>query len=136
VSVLYGIATPAVDRQIQAALSPDFAASSGPRLAASAVRLMHIMRPIQSAALALLFTLVAGTASAQSQDMTALAQQFGQSAKANAAALRMYSWNMRVEVMLKGDTKPAKLVAMRFDTDGVIQKTALNEEAPTAPPPG
>ena len=72
------------------------------------------------------------TPGAQSADMKAMAQQFGQSAKANAAALRMYSWQMRVEVTLKGDTKPAKLFAMRFDASGVIQKTPLNPAPPAA----
>lgn len=69
---------------------------------------------------------------AQSSDMKAMAQQFGHSAKANAAALRMYSWQMRVEVTLKGDTKPAKLFAMRIDADGKVQKTALTTDAPAA----
>ena len=73
---------------------------------------------------------------AQSSDMKAMAQQFGQSAKANAAALRMYSWKMRVEVTLKGDTKPAKLYAMRFDPSGVIQKTLLNPAPPAEPTRG
>ena len=68
--------------------------------------------------------------------MKAMAQQFGQSAKANAAALRMYSWQMRVEVTLKGDTKPAKLYAMRFDPSGVIQKTPLNAAPPAEPTRG
>jgi hypothetical protein len=82
------------------------------------------------------FTLLAGSASAQSQDMKVMAQQFGQSAKANAEALRMYSWKMRVEVTLKGDTKPAKLYAMRFDASGVPQKTLLNPEPPPEPTRG
>ena len=65
-----------------------------------------------------------------------MAQQFGQSAKANAAALRMYSWQMRVEVTLKGDPKPAKLYAMRFDPNGVLQKTLLNPAPPAEPTNG
>ena len=73
---------------------------------------------------------------AQSSDMKAMAQQFGQSAKANAAALRMYSWQMRVEVTLKGDAKPAKLYAMRFDPNGVPQKTLLNPAPPAEPTRG
>ena len=68
--------------------------------------------------------------------MKAMAQQFGQSAKANAAALRMYTWQMRVEVTLKGDPKPAKLYAMRFDSNGVIQKTLLNPAPPAEPTRG
>jgi hypothetical protein len=95
-----------------------------------------IVKSLQSAAFSGLFALVAGSASAQSQDMKAMAQQFGQSAKANAAALRMYSWKMRVEVTLKGETRPAKLYAMRFDASGVPQKTLLNPEPPPAPTGG
>jgi hypothetical protein len=94
------------------------------------------MKAIHSATIAGLIALLGGLASAQSADMKAMAQQFGQSAKANAAALRMYSWKMRVEVTLKGDTKPAKLFAMRFDADGKVEKTALTVDAPQAPTPG
>jgi len=90
----------------------------------------------RSAFLAVSFVLLRAFAFAQSQDMQAMAQQFGQSAKANAAALRMYSWTLRVAVTLKGDAKPPKLFAMRYDTDGVIQKTPLNEAPPAAPARG
>ena len=62
--------------------------------------------------------------------MAALAQQFGQSAKANAAALKNYSWKMRVEVTVNGQAKPAKLFQMRFDRDGRLQKTSLTQDAP------
>src|SRR3954454_24754814 len=95
-----------------------------------------IMKSLYSAVLAALFVLHAGSAAAQSQDMKALAQQFGQSAKQNAMALRMYAWQMRVEITLKGEPKPAKLFAMRFDPDGVVQKTALNPAPPAQPTRG
>jgi hypothetical protein len=88
------------------------------------------VKSFQPAALVVLFSLLAGPASAQSEDMKALAQQFGESAKANAAALRMYTWQTRVEVTLKGDPKPAKLYAMRFGSDGTVEKTALTPPAP------
>lgn len=81
-------------------------------------------------ALACALTLIGAVAFAQSSDMKAMAQQFGVSVKQNAAALRMYTWKMRIEVTLKGDTKPAKLFQMRFDTDGKIEKTALTPDAP------
>jgi hypothetical protein len=95
-----------------------------------------IMKPLYSALLAGLFVLLAGSAAAQSQDMKAMAQEFGQSAKQNAMALRMYAWQTRVEITLKGDPKPAKLFAMRFDADGVVQKTALNAAPPEQPTRG
>ena len=91
------------------------------------------MTSLYSTVLAGLFVLLTGSASTQSEDMKAMAQQFGQSAKQNAMALRMYTWQMRVEITLKGDPKPAKLFAMRVDPDGVVQKTALNA-APLAQP--
>jgi hypothetical protein len=91
---------------------------------------------LRSTTLAFLFTSLAGFASAQSTDMKAMAQQFGQGAKANAQALRMYGWNMRVQVTLKGDPKPAKLFAMRFGADGKIEKTELTPPAPPDQTPG
>jgi hypothetical protein len=94
------------------------------------------MKSLRAAALSVLFALLASLASAQSQDMKAMAQQFGQSAKANAAALRMYTWQMRVEITLKGDPKPAKLFAMRFGADGTVEKTALTPPAPPDQTPG
>ncbi len=72
----------------------------------------------------------------QSQDMKAMAQQFGEGAKANAEALRMFSWKMRVTVTLKGDEKPAKLFAMRFGADGTIEKTEMTPPAPRDDTPG
>ena len=60
------------------------------------------------------FVLLAGSASAQSEDMKAMAQQFGQSAKQNATALRMYAWQMRVEITLKGDPQAGQAVRDAF----------------------
>jgi hypothetical protein len=84
------------------------------------------MKPL---ALALLFLTLAVTSGAQSPDRTAMAQKFGQAAKANAAALKAYTWQMRVEVTHKGETRPAKLYAMRFDADGKVEKTELSAQA-------
>ena len=94
------------------------------------------MKSLQSGSLAVLVHVVCRVRLRQSQDMNAMAQQFGQSAKANAAALRMYSFTMRVGVTLKGDPKPAKLYAMRFDPNGVVQKTPLNPAPPADPTRG
>src|SRR5471032_2887571 len=90
----------------------------------------------RSTAIAVLLMLLPRYASAQSTDMKAMAQQFGEGVKANAAALRMYTWNMRVAVTLKDDPKPAKLFAMRFGADGTIEKTALTPPAPPDQTPG
>jgi hypothetical protein len=87
------------------------------------------MKNLRILALGGLVALCTSNALAQSQDMKAMAQQFGEGAKANAQALRMYSWKMRVTVTLKGDEKPPKLFAMRFGPDGTSEKTELT------PPP-
>lgn len=71
---------------------------------------------------------------AQSPDLAAKVQKFGESAKANAAALKAYSWKQRVQVTLKGEPKPAKLYQMRYDVDGKLQKTALTADAPKKEP--
>jgi hypothetical protein len=82
------------------------------------------------------FLILAGlVADAQSPDRAAAAQKFGQAAKANAAALKQYAWQMRVEVTHKGETKPAKLYAMRFGSDGTVEKTQLTADAAPAPSP-
>lgn len=78
--------------------------------------------------------LTMSVAFAQTPDMAAIAKTFGQSMQANGAALKQYSWKMRVEVTLKGDPKPAKLYAMRFDLDGKVEKTSLTPAAPPPPP--
>jgi len=72
--------------------------------------------------------------SAQSPDLAAKIQKFGEGAKANAAALKAYSWKQRVQVTLKGEAKPAKLYQMRYDADGKLQKTALTADAPKKEP--
>jgi hypothetical protein len=80
-----------------------------------------------------LVVLVGLVSSTQSPDRAAAAQKFGQAAKANASALRQYAWQMRVEVTHKGEPKPAKLYAMRFDVDGKVEKTELTAQAAPAP---
>jgi hypothetical protein len=71
---------------------------------------------------------------AQSPDLAAKVAKFAEGAKANAAALRAYSWKQRVQVTLKGEAKPAKLYQMRYDADGKAQKTELTAEAPKTEP--
>jgi hypothetical protein len=63
---------------------------------------------------------------AQGADPGAMASQYAANAKANAALTRQYTWQMRVEVTLKGEPKPAQLYQMRFDMDGKLQKTLLS----------
>ena len=60
-------------------------------------------------------------------DPGAMASQYAANAKANAALMRHYTWQMRIELTLKGEAKPAQLYQMRFDLDGKPQKTLLSE---------
>jgi len=66
---------------------------------------------------------------AQGADPGAMASQYAANAKQNAAVTRQYAWQMRVEVTLKGEPKPAQLYQMRFDVDGKPQKTLLTAPA-------
>ncbi|MBP7866872.1 MAG: hypothetical protein KA419_13095 [Acidobacteria bacterium] len=75
-----------------------------------------------------------GLVAAQSPDPAAMAGQYAANAKQNATVMRQYSWQMRVEVTLKGEPKPAQLYQMRFDADGKPQKTLLS--APQEEPKG
>jgi hypothetical protein len=64
-------------------------------------------------------------AGSQPPDPAAMAKRYSESAQKNAALLRQYSWKMRTEVTIKGDTKPAQIYQMRYDLDGKLQKTQL-----------
>ncbi len=60
---------------------------------------------------------------------------FAESQKANAQALRQYSWKSRTEIKLKGESKNVKLEQVRYDANGKLQKTPLAGPAPAAPAP-
>ena len=62
---------------------------------------------------------------------------FAESQKANAQALRQYSWKSRTEIKLKGESKNVKLEQVRYDDNGKLQKTPLGAppQAAAAPPP-
>jgi len=62
-------------------------------------------------------------------DPGAMASQYAANAKANATLMRQYTWQMRIELTLKGEVKPAQLYQMRFDMDGKPQKTLLSAPA-------
>ena len=59
---------------------------------------------------------------------------FGDSQKANAQALRQYSWKSRTELKLKGESKSVKLEQVRYDVNGKLQKTPLEGPPATAAP--
>jgi hypothetical protein len=60
---------------------------------------------------------------------------FAESQKANAQALRQYSWKSRTEIKLKGESKNVKLEQVRYDASGKLEKTAIGTPSAAAPPP-
>ncbi|MBP7147676.1 MAG: hypothetical protein KBD01_09035 [Acidobacteria bacterium] len=74
------------------------------------------------------FALV-GMASPQPPDAADMAKQYAKNAQQNAALMRNYSWKMRVEVTVKGDSRPASLYQVRYDANGELQKTLLTPPA-------
>ena len=67
-----------------------------------------------------------GLIQAQKPDPAAMASQYAATAKQNAQLMRQYTWQMRTELTLKGEPKPAQLYQMRFDADGKPQKTLIS----------
>lgn len=59
------------------------------------------------------------------------AAEIGQRMGQNAKALMNYSWKMRTELKMGGETKNTSVQLLRFDVDGKIQKTPLS--APPQP---
>src|SRR3954470_4379518 len=51
---------------------------------------------------------------------------FAESQKANAQALRQYSWKSRTEIKLKGESKNVKVEQVRYDVNGKLQKTPID----------
>jgi hypothetical protein len=68
--------------------------------------------------LALLFALAVTTASGQQRE-------FVEVQRANADALRSYTWKSRTELTLKGEVMNVRLEQVRFDFDGRLQKTQI-----------
>jgi hypothetical protein len=57
---------------------------------------------------------------------------FADSQKANAQALRQYSWKSRTELKLKGESKNVKVEQVRYDLSGKLQKTPIAGPPPAA----
>jgi hypothetical protein len=53
-------------------------------------------------------------------------QNFAQIQRQNAEELKQYSWKSRTEVKKAGDTKNVQLNLMRYDVQGVLQKTPIS----------
>jgi len=60
---------------------------------------------------------------------------FAESQKANAQALRRYTWKSRTELKLKGESKNVKLEQVRYEPNGTLQKTPLGAPPQAAPAP-
>ena len=60
---------------------------------------------------------------------------FVESQKANAQALRQYSWKSRTEIKLKGESKNVKVEQVRYDVNGKLQKTPIGGPPPAAAAP-
>jgi hypothetical protein len=54
--------------------------------------------------------------------------QVAAAVKANAAALRAFSWQQRMQIQVKGETKKVTLTQMNYDINGNLQKTLLSEQ--------
>jgi len=57
--------------------------------------------------------------------------------RANAQALKAFSWQQRMQLQLKGETKKTTLNQMNYDFNGNLQKTLLSEQpaSDSSPPP-
>lgn len=54
--------------------------------------------------------------------------QVEQSRQQNAALLRQYAWNERVELLVNGEVKDVRIDLVNFGPDGKLQRTVLNDE--------
>jgi len=70
----------------------------------------------------------AGFGSAVPQGMNP--QQVAAAIKANADALKAFSYQQRMQLQLKGETKKITLTQMNYDMYGNLQKTQLSEDPP------
>jgi hypothetical protein len=55
-------------------------------------------------------------------------QQVAAAVKANAAALKAFTWQQRMQIQVKGETKKVTLTQMNYDMSGNLQKTQLSEQ--------
>ena len=62
-------------------------------------------------------------------------QQVAAAIKANAQALKAFSYQQRMQLQLKGETKKVTLNQMSHDINGNLQKTLLSEQPPAGAQP-
>jgi hypothetical protein len=81
---------------------------------------------VVTASLAALLLCTPGLARAQAPNAGAMADKYAQDAKANAALMRHYSWQMRVAVTYKDKPEAPALYQLNWAPDGTLQKTQLS----------
>jgi hypothetical protein len=54
--------------------------------------------------------------------------QVAAAVKVNAAALKAFSWQQRMQIQVNGETKKVTLTQMNYDINGNLQKTLLSEQ--------
>jgi hypothetical protein len=79
--------------------------------------------------------LLAQLASAQGNVAQSAAQtvQVVQSRAQNAALMKQYTWNERVELLVNGEVKDIRIDLVNFGPDGKLQRTVLNDQASPLP---
>jgi hypothetical protein len=78
---------------------------------------------------------LAGSAAAQGNVAQSAAQTVGvmQSRAANAALLKQYTWNERIDFLVNGEQKDLRIDLVNFGPDGKLQRTVLNDESSPLP---
>jgi hypothetical protein len=84
---------------------------------------------------AVLAFLVASAAQAQGNVAQSAAQtvQVEQSRAANAALLKQYTWNERIDFLVNGQEKDLRIDLVNVGPDGKLQRTVLNDESSPLP---
>jgi hypothetical protein len=83
----------------------------------------HTARPIQWRRIVVAAALV--IAAADPLRASSPAASFVQAQEANRAALRDYTWKSRTELTIDGESRQVRLDQVRYDFDGVLQRTRI-----------
>jgi hypothetical protein len=90
---------------------------------------------LRMVAVAAVSSLVAATAFAQGNVAQSAAQtvQVVHSRAANAALMKQYAWNERIDFLVNGQQKDLRIDLVNFGPDGKIQRTTLNDQSAPLP---
>ena len=92
---------------------------------------MHAARTIVAVAVAL--HAVAASAQANVGENAAKTVQVVQSRAQNAALLKQYTWNERVDFFVNGQEKDLRLDLVNIGPDGKLQRTIMNDQSAPLP---